>query len=80
MSRGMLTTSEQELGMRELCRINPFIDRASGSIGNLELDCTMGFLLHNRRPPIDLSITGYIGHPQIEQITRSQLAVNREIE
>ena len=40
----------------------------------------MGFLLLNRRSSIELPVTGYIGHAQIEQITSSQLAINREIE
>src|ERR1700722_858584 len=59
---------------------DPGSQRLPGVLSDLELHRALGLLLHNYRARSDDISTTYIPHAQPHQITRSQLAVDGEIE
>lgn len=76
----MHSAGEQEILRSEACTSNPFGQRFARLPGDLELYGALGLLLHDDRSGGNALAVRYIAYTQLDQVARSQFAVDGQIE
>src|ERR1700690_3519584 len=80
MRRQLYPARKQVILCFECCVPNPSEERFSGRLRNLELNRSLGLLLHDDRARGDSITVCDIADTQLHEIAAAQLTVNRQIE
>jgi len=71
---------EQKGIVTEVCCVYPLVDCLTRQISDLELDRSLGLLLHDHRSPCDLATVGHVENAKLHQITGTELGIDRQVE